>query len=47
MITPFAVAGAKRLMVVCLEESLAKLTEIKNALPSWLARRIEIRVVSV
>jgi len=46
MVEPFGF-GAKRLLLVCLEESVPKLKELKDALPTWLASRIEIRAVKV
>jgi hypothetical protein len=46
MVEPFTF-GAKQLLVVCLEESVPKLKELRDTLPTWLASRIEIRVVKV
>ena len=46
MLTPF-VSGAKYVEVACLEESVEKLSELKNVLPKWLSDRIKVRVVTV
>jgi hypothetical protein len=47
LITPFAVHAAKHLHVEILEESLAKLEELRSLLPSWLQKRVEIEIVSL
>jgi hypothetical protein len=46
MVEPFAF-GAKQLLVVCLEESVPKLEELRATLPTWLAKRVQIKVVKV
>lgn len=46
MVEPFEF-GAKHVLIVCLEESVPKLEELRRALPTWLASRIEIKVVKV
>jgi hypothetical protein len=46
MVEPFTF-GAKQLLVVCLEESASKLKELKATLPTWLAKRVQIKVVKV
>jgi hypothetical protein len=46
MVEPFTF-GAKQLLVVCLEESASKLEELKATLPTWLAKRVQIKVVKV
>ena len=44
MILPFT-CGLRRVIIVCLRESLEKLTEMRDRLPSWLAKNIEIRTI--
>jgi hypothetical protein len=46
LIAPFAF-GAKRLEVVCLEESEPKLLELRAALPSWMSNLIDITKVNL
>lgn len=46
LLLPFS-CGLQRLTVICLRESLEKLVEIKNALPSWIVKNIEIRAVEL
>lgn len=46
LVEPFTF-GAKQLLVVCLEESASKLKELKATLPTWLAKRVQIKVVKV
>jgi hypothetical protein len=46
LIRPFA-QGCRALIVVCLQGSAEKLTELVNELPSWVARRIHIQVVYI
>jgi uncharacterized coiled-coil protein SlyX len=46
LIRPFA-QGCKALIVVCLQDSAEKLTELVNELPSWVAKRIHIQVVYI
>ena len=46
MVEPFTF-GAKQLLMVCLEESTSKLKELKATLPTWLAKRVQIKVVKV
>jgi hypothetical protein len=46
MVEPFTF-GAKQLLMVCLEESAPKLKELKATLPTWLAKRVQIKVVKV
>ena len=45
-VTPFS-TGIGQLRVVCLKENVQKLTQLKEALPTWMRNRIEIGVVSV
>ena len=46
LLRPF-VQGCKGLIVVCLQDSEKKLTELVNELPSWLQKRINVQVVYV
>jgi len=46
LLRPFA-QGCRALIVVCLQDSAEKLTELVNQVPSWLAKRIHIQVVYV
>jgi hypothetical protein len=44
MILPFTY-GLRRVIIVCLPDSIEKLTETRSRLPSWLTKNIEIRAV--
>lgn len=46
LVRPFT-AGCKGLILVCLQDSAEKLTQLVNELPSWLGKRIRIQVVYI
>ena len=46
LVRPFA-AGCRGLIVVCLRDSVEKLTRLVNELPSWMGKRIRIQVADL
>ena len=46
MVLPLS-CGLQRVMVICLQESHDKLVEIKDGLPSWIAKNIEVRAIEL
>lgn len=46
MVLPLS-CGLQRVMVICLQEGYDKLVEIKDGLPSWIAKNIKVRAIEL